>query len=83
MNAPTKDCDHRRIDDFLAVVAHIDAPQARHTVQDFVAIRIVDINAFSTGNDARATFFSHFLIIGEWVHVMTLITGFPVSRFIQ
>ena len=73
----------RRIDEFLAVVTHVDAPQAGHTVQDFVAIRIVDVNAFSAGNDARATLFSHFLVIGERMHMMALITGFPVSRFIQ
>ena len=40
---------------FLAAIADIDAPQAGHAVQDFIALAIPDINTISMSDDSRAS----------------------------
>ncbi len=45
--------DHR-LDDLLAPIAHVDAPQAADAIQITFARDIVDIGALAPGHDKRA-----------------------------
>ena len=58
-----------RIDQFVATITNIHAPQAGHAVEDLVALRIPDIDAVAARDDARATA-GQSLGIGKGMHVM-------------
>ena len=53
-----------RINQRFLTIAHIDAPQTRHAIKDFIVIRIPHMHAFSTRDDAR-TFAGQIFVIGE------------------
>ncbi|SBV32890.1 protein of unknown function [uncultured Sphingopyxis sp.] len=44
----------RRLDQFLAAIADIDAPEARHRVEDALAVAVGDMAALGMGDDAAA-----------------------------
>jgi hypothetical protein len=44
----------RHFSDLPAAVADVHAPEAGHAIQDALAVRVVEINAFRTGDDPRA-----------------------------
>src|SRR4029079_9669038 len=54
----------------LAAVTHIDAPQARHGIEQLVALRIPDPHPVGLRHNPRATFGMQGLVIGEGVEVM-------------
>ena len=50
-------------------VAEVDAPQARHRIEDLMAFAVGEVNALGPSDDARA-FFRQFVVGGEGMHVM-------------
>jgi hypothetical protein len=67
------------LDQFLAAITEVHAPEARHRIQNLVAIGVPDIYAISAADDAAA-FLAQFLVIGERVQVMAAIAGLPGIR---
>ena len=59
----------RGVGEFAPAIAHIDAPQTAHAVEDFVALGVPDVNAFGAGDHARATAIE-VLEIGEGMQKM-------------
>src|SRR3546814_18414684 len=43
-----------RLDQLLAAITDMDAPQARHTVEDAVTVAVVDIATLGVGDNAAA-----------------------------
>jgi len=66
-----------RVDQFLPAVADVDAPQPRHAVEHLVVVRIVDVDAFTARNDARA-FRGECLAVGERVQVVRGVGALPL-----
>ena len=45
----------RGVGQFAPAIADVDAPQAAHAIEDFVALGVPDVDAFGAGDHARAT----------------------------
>ena len=56
--------------DFLPTIADVDAPQARHPVEDLAAVAVIDENALGRRDHPQVTRTQR-VVIGEGVHVAT------------
>jgi hypothetical protein len=68
-----------RVGQFPAPVAHIDAPQAGHGIEDLVALGILEPDAVRLGDDAAAALFGQALGVGEGVQVVAEVAGPPLG----
>jgi hypothetical protein len=69
-----------RIGQLPAPVAHVDAPQAGHGVEDLVALGILEPDAVGLGDDPAAAFLAQALGVGEGVQVVAEVAGPPLGR---
>ncbi len=67
----------RRIDQLLAAVAGVDAPESRHAVEDPVAVRVEDVDALGARDDPRALLVQG-LVIRERMQVVFPVEFLPV-----
>ena len=61
---------------FLATVAHVDAPESGHAVQQLLAFGVVDVDTVSVGDDAAADI-RQVAGVGKRMQVMFAIPGLP------
>ena len=59
----------------LAAVADIDAPQAGHRIEIFLAVGVPDPHALGVGDDPRAAFAVEGLVVGEGMKMMADVGG--------
>jgi hypothetical protein len=67
-----------RGNELFAAIAGIYAPEARHAVQNLVAIDVVDINAVCPRDDATL-FLTQILVIGKRVQIVIAIEILPLG----
>jgi hypothetical protein len=64
--------------EFFAAIAGVDAPEARHAIQNLVAIDVVDINAVCPRDNATL-FLTQILMIGKRVQIVIAIEILPLG----
>ena len=67
----------RGIDQCLLAVADVDAPQARHRVEDLLAVAVPQIDVLAPGDDARALA-RECLEVGERMEIVGRVGGLPL-----
>ena len=66
------------IHQLLPAITHVDAPEARHAIEDALALRVFQIDAAGLGNDARALVVQG-LKVGKGVQVVAGIQLLPLT----
>ena len=66
----------RRLDQLIATVSRIDAPQSGHAVKNLVIVGVVNIHAVRTRNDAAFSF-AQLLVVCEWMKIVIAIEVLP------
>ena len=71
-----------RLGQLLAAVAHVDAPQARHAIEDLFALTVPDVDAVATNHDAGAHAGQR-LVVGERMQEVTAVLALQKLRAIK
>ncbi len=66
-----------RLDQLLAAVADVDAPEPGHAIEDLVALAVPQVHALGAGHDARALAVER-LEVGKGRQVVVAAQGLPV-----
>ncbi len=66
------------LDQLLAAVADVDAPEAGHRIEDLVALAVPDIDAFGLGDDPRALLVQ-LLVVGERRQMVVAAQRLPLT----